>query len=152
MPNTYMRKTFKPWLMLQLVALLVGAAFVLTSCGDDDEPKGTVIDYYVNVGEVFLVNGSTATAGRYQNPVNRLTDAIRKAYPSPNAQGADEAVIAACDAEYTTYREMYTGLPDHLTGLFTLVRVVKQGTRIKQSEDIRIYVYDINPTPTHIDD
>ena len=53
---------------------------------------------------------------------------------------------------HTAYREMYTGLPDHLTGLFTLVRVVKQGTRIKQSVDIRIYVYDINPTPTHIDD
>lgn len=153
MPDTYMRKSFKPWLILQLAVLLVGAAFALTSCGsDDDEPKGTVVDYYVNVGEVFLVNGSTNTTTRYQNPVNRLNEAIRKVYPTPNAQGADEAVVAACDAEYTTYREMYTGLPDHLTGLFTLVRVVKQGTRIKQSEDIRIYVYDINPTPTHIDD
>lgn len=152
MPNTYMRKSFKPWLMLQLAALLVGAAFVLTSCGDDDEPSGTVVDYYLNIEEVFLVNGSTSTAERYQSPIKRMNEAIRKVYPTPNATGADEAVVAACDAEYLAYREIYGGLSDHFTCLFRLVRIVKQGTRIKQSEDLRIYVYDINPTPTNTED
>ena len=43
--------------MLALSLLLACPLVMLTSCGDD-EPKSMVIDYYLNVEEGFLVNGS----------------------------------------------------------------------------------------------
>lgn len=147
-----MKHPFKFWRVLLLVVLCVVAAFTMTSCGSDDEPKGIVIDYYLNVEEEFLVNGSTALTARYQNPKTRMQEAIRKVYPTPNATGADEAVFAACEAEYQAYREMYTGYPDHFTCLFRLIRIVKDGSRIKQSDEMRVYVYDINPKATNIED
>ena len=101
-----MKHPFKFWRVLPLVVLCVVAAFTMTSCGSDDEPKGIVIDYYLNVEEEFLVNGSTALTARYQNPKTRMQEAIRKVYPTPNATGADEAVFAACEAEYQAYRHI----------------------------------------------
>ena len=135
-----------------MVALLVIAAFTLTSCGDDDEPKGTVIDYYINVEEEFLVNGVNNASGRFLNPVTRMREAIRKVYPTPDANGADMEVLAACEKEQMDYIEMYTGMPEHLTCLFHLVRVVKKGTRVTLSENLKTYVYDINPKATDVEE
>jgi len=146
-----MKHSSKPWLMLQLAVLLVGMAFTMTSCGDD-EPSGKVIDYYLNVEEKVLVNGVSDQADRYYNPVTRMREAIRKVYPTPNTTGADEEVIAACDNEYLEYTAMYTGLPDHITCLFHLVRVVKDGTRVVQSERLKTYAYDINNEPSESED
>ena len=147
-----MKHLSKFWQALPLVVLFVIAAFTLTSCGDDDEPKGTVIDYYINVEEEFLVNESNSAPGRYNNPVTRMREAIRRVYPVPDTKGADMEVLAACEKEQMDYIEMYTGLPDHLTCLFHLVRVVKKGTRVIQSENLKTYVYDINPKPTDIEE
>ena len=135
-----------------MVALLVIAAFTLISCGDDDEPKGTVIDYYINVEEEFLVNGVNNASGRFLNPVTRMREAIRKVYPTPDANGADMEVLAACEKEQMDYIEMYTGMPEHLTCLFHLVRVVKKGTRVTLSENLKTYVYDINPKATDVEE
>ena len=147
-----MKHSSKLWQALPMVALLVIAAFTLTSCGDDDEPKGTVIDYYINVEEEFLVNGVNNASGRFLNPVTRMREAIRKVYPTPDANGADMEVLAACEKEQMDYIEMYTGLPEHLTCLFHLVRVVKKGTRITLSENLKTYVYDINPKATDVEE
>lgn len=147
-----MKHSSKLWRALPLVVLFVVAAFALTSCGDDDEPKGTVIDYYINIEEEFLVNESNNNPGRFHNPVQRMREAIRKVYPTPNTEGADLAVIAACDQERDDYYQMYTGMPEHLTCLFHLMRVVKDGTRVRQSEKLRTYVYDINSKETNVED
>ena len=147
-----MKHLSKLWQALPLVALLVATAFTLASCGDDDEPQGTVIDYYINVEEELLVNGESNSTGRFLNPVTRMRDAIRSVYPTPNAQGADMAVLAACEKEQMDYIAMYTGLPEHLTCMFHLMRVVKKGTRITLSEKLKTYVYDINPKPTDVEE
>ena len=77
-----MKHSSKLWRALPLVVLFVLAALSLTSCGDDDEPKGTVIDYYINIEEEFLVNESNNNPGRFHNPVQRMREAIRKVYPN----------------------------------------------------------------------
>lgn len=129
--------------LLALLLILPLAAF--TSCGDDkDEPTAT-IDYYLEVEEEFLVDGTIDHTDRYYNPVTLMREAIRKAYPEPNAQGADETVIAACDEVYLRYIGMYNGKAEHLTGLFHLVRATKSGDIVKQGERLKTYAIDINP-------
>lgn len=126
--------------------LLIGSAMTLTSCGDDDGPTGTVIDYYLDVEEQFLIDGSTYRTDRYESPMTRMRDAIRAAYPEPNNVGNDDAVLAACDKEYASFVEMYSGTTvGHFTCLFHLVRATKSGTVVKQNEVLKTYVYDINP-------
>ena len=134
------------WWRLLVMLLLVGTTVALNSCGDDDEPKSMVIDYYINVEEEFLVNGTPDHSDRYQSPLTRMRNAVRTAYPEANAQGADDAVMAACDREFETYKSMYTGMTaEHLTCLMHLVRVNRSGDIIRQSETLRTYVYNINP-------
>ena len=137
------------WLMLSLV--LVGSAMLFTSCGDDDEPQGTVIDYYLEVEEEFRVDGSTDLTDRYFSPITRMKAAIRKVYPTPNVNGNDEAVLAACDKEFEDYNNMYRGDEKHFTCLFHLIRAVKEGSVVKKSERLSTYVYDINSVATDID-
>ena len=143
-----MKRIFNPWRVLMISLLFVSAVFTLTSCGDD-EPNDTVIDYYVSVEEEFLINGSSLHVDQFYNPKTRMMDAIRRVYPSPNKSGNDDAVLEACNHEYLAYKEMYEGLPDHLTCVFSVKKATKVGTIVKQSETLAYYVYDINPpTPT----
>ena len=68
-----MRKRYSnAWRLIVIALVLMCQLPVLTSC-DDDESKSTVIDYYLNVEEAFLVNGSNETISRYENPVTRMT-------------------------------------------------------------------------------
>lgn len=134
------------WLRVFLFAVaLVGSMALLSSCGDDDEPKGTVIDYYVEVEEEFLVDGAVDHTDRYYNPKTLMQEAIRNAYPEPTATGADEVVIQACDALYQRYLGMYTGKAEHLTCLLHLVRATMTGDIVRSSEPIKTYSFDINP-------
>lgn len=134
----------RAWQLMLLAVLFIGMGVTFTACGDDDEPKTEVIDYYVSVEEAFLVNGLTDHTDRYYDPVKRMTEAIRKAYPTPNAKGDDDGVIAACDNERMTYISMYDGGAEHLTCLMHLVRVVKRGDVVRESMTLKTYYYDIN--------
>jgi hypothetical protein len=131
--------------------LLVAYTAVFTSCGKD-EPSSTVIDYYLDIEEEFLINGSTNLTDRYYSPITRMRDAIRKTYPTPDNKGNDEAVVAACDKEYEEYYQMYIGEGHHFTSLFHLVRVIKTNGIVKQSETLRTFVYDINPVETDVEE
>ena len=126
--------------MLLLVNLMI---IGLASCGDDD--KSTTIAYYLNVEEEFLVNGSDRQIN-YPNPNTLMMEAIRNVYPTPNEQGNDEAVIAACDEAYREYVETYTGYHDHITCMAHLVRGTQVGGIIRQNQRLKTYKYDINPT------
>ena len=143
----------KRWRGLLFSLLILGAATTfLTSCGDD-EPSGTVIDYYLDIEEAFLINGSTGHTDRYDSPIVRMQNAIRKAYPNPDKNGNDEAVVAACDKEYETYVAMYTSEGgEHFTCLFHLVRATKRGTIVVQNKELKTYVYDINPVTPEDED
>ena len=130
-----------------LCTILAVGAMILTSCGDD-EPTAKVIDYYIEVEEEFLINSSTDLPDRYYSPIDMMRDAIRATYPEPNAQGNDEAVIAACDEVYQEYYRIYGSghYEDHLTCKLHLVRAKMEGKIVRQSEQIRTYVFDVNPT------
>lgn len=141
--NRHIFNRASAWQMLVLAILFIGSTMTLTSCGDDD-PMSTV-DYYLNVEEEFLIDGKTDHTDRYYNPVIRMREAISKAYPNPDNKGNDEAVIAACDKEYETYVEMYTGGEEHFTCLFHLVKAVKKGDIVAGNEVLKTYSYDINP-------
>ena len=138
---------FNVWNTLLFVLAIAGAMTVFTACGDD-EPDQTTIDYYMDVEEEFLVNGSTDHTDRYYNPKALMMEAVRTAYPTPDAAGNDEAVIAACDQMYQRYLQMYTGKAEHLTCLMHLVRAVKTGDIVRKSEPIKTYSFDINPYET----
>ena len=127
-----------------LCSILALGAMVMTSCGDD-EPSATVIDYYVEVEEEFLINSSSDLIDRYYNPRDMMREVIRAAYPKPDIQGNDQAVIDACDELYYRYYSMYSGREDHLTCKLHLVRARMEGKIVRQSERLRTYVFDVNP-------
>ena len=136
--------------------LLLSFAFIstitaLTSCGNDDEPGGMVIKYYIEVEEEFLVDGSTSHTDRYYNPVTLLKEAISTAYPKPNTTGDDTAVIMACDELHQRYFNMYNQKGEHLTCLVHLVRATMEGSIVRGSERLKTYLFDINPPETDIE-
>ena len=133
------------WRSLLLALLFILPLSALTSCGDDNDEPTTTIDYYIEVEEEFLVDGTIDHTDRYYSPVTLMREALRKAYPEPNAQGADQAVITACDEVYQRYNSMYDGKAEHLTCLFHLVRATKSGDIVKQGERLKTYAIDINP-------
>ena len=126
--------------------MAVAAMLTTTSCGDD-EPTANVIDYYIEVEEEFLINSSSDLIDRYYSPIDLMREAIRATYPEPNAQGNDEAVIAACEEVYQAYYRVYGSgqYEDHLTCTMHLVRAQLEGKIVRQSERIRTYVIDVNP-------
>lgn len=140
-----MKRSFKPWHLLPLVVMIIGLAFTMTSCGDDDDPTHKVIDYYLNVEEEFLVDGAPSKASYFYNPVTRMKEAIRRVYPTATIGGADSTVVVACDNEFYEYRALYNGRQEHITCMIHLMRVIMDGDRIKQSEKLKTYIYDINP-------
>ncbi len=110
-----------------------------------------VIDYYVEVEEEFLVDGAVDHTDRYYNPKTLMTEALRTAYPTPDATGNDIAVIQACDELYQRYCSMYDGKAEHLTCLLHLIKVVKKGDIVQQSEMLRTYMFDINPIEEEVE-
>ena len=145
-----MKQLFKHWRGLVFPLLLVAIMATVSSCGND-EPKSNVVDYYLDIEEEFLVNGSTSLTSRYYSPITRMREVIRKTYPNPDSKGNDEAIVAACDKEYEDYCTMYrSDNGDHFTCLFHLVRAVKSGDIVKQTETLRTYIYDINPKESNI--
>ena len=137
---------------LLLPLLLLALTATLTACGSDDEPKGNTIDDYLEVEEEFLVDGMVDHTDRYYSPIVLMKEAIRTAYPKPDATGKDDAVILACDNLYQRYLQMYTGKAEHLTCLVHLVRTTMNGDIVKQSERLKTYNFDINPPESEIDE
>lgn len=133
------------WRYLLCSLMAIAAMLTTTSCGDD-EPTAKVIDYYIEVEEEFLINSSSDLLDRYHNPIDMMREAIRATYPEPNAQGNDEAVVAACEEVYQAYYGMYDNdhYEDHLTCTMHLVRAQLEGKIVRQSERIRTYVFDVN--------
>lgn len=131
------------WLVLALSCLLLGG---LSSCGSD-EPEGKSIDYYMEIEEEFLVNGTSNYADRYKehNPKTMMMEAVRNVYPKPDNVGNDDAVVMACDGVYARFCEMYSGNNDHLTCLMHLVKAHKEGGIVRQSERLKTYSFDVNP-------
>lgn len=139
-----MKHVFKHWRGLLFSLIVIAATTALTSCGSD-EPNTLLVDYYLNIEEEFLVNSSTSHTDRYYDPIARMRNAVSSAYPTPDTQGNDDAVIAACDKEFEEYQSFYTGGKEHLTCLFHLVRVTKRNGIVKSNETLKTYHYDINP-------
>lgn len=139
-----MKHLTKPLRVLLLSLLFVSTVLTFNSCGND-EPDADVIDYYVRVDEEFLVDGSTTLVNRFYSPRDRMREAIRKVYPTPDKNGNDDAVLAACEKEFEDYYAMYEGLPEHFTCLICVVKTHMSGYTVKQSEPLMYYHYDINP-------
>lgn len=139
------RHQLNVWRTLLLALAFIGTAALFTACGNDDEPSQMTIKYYLEVEEEFLVNSAVDHTDRYHSPVVLMKEVIQQTYPTPNATGNDDAVIAACDALYERYLQMYTGKAEHLTCLMHLVKASMRGDIVKQSEIIKTYNFDINP-------
>lgn len=138
-----MKNLLHVWQFVLLSCLLLGS---LSSCGND-EPEVESIDYYLEVEEEFLVNGTTNYTDRYKehHPRVMMMEAIRSVYPKPDKVGKDDAVVQACDQVCTRFYEMYTGNGDHLTALYHLVRAYKEGDIVRSSQTLKTYNIDVNP-------
>ena len=147
-----MKHHFNTSRMLFLSLAVIAMAALFTSCGKDDEPSGPTIKYYLEVEEEFLVDGSVDHTDRYYSPITLMKEAIRNAYPNPNANGDDNAVIRACDELYQRYLTMYDNKAEHLTCLVHLIRATMDGDIVKQSIPLKTYNFDINPPEQDIED
>jgi len=138
-----MKNVYRICQLLVLTCVMLGG---LVSCGSD-EPDVDNINYYIEVEEEFLVNGTTQYTDRYKehNPIAMMKEAVRTAYPTPDDVGKDEAVAQACDQVRDWFYDAYSGNGDHLTCLVHLVKIHKQGDYIKSSERLRSYNIDVNP-------
>lgn len=131
--------------VLLLSLVFIGTMTTFSSCGNDDEPKGMYIKYYIEVEEEFLVDGAVDHTSRYYSPITMLKEVINTAYPEPNATGDDTAVITACDELHQRYYGMYNNKAEHLTCLVHLIKATMDGAIVKQSERLKTYLFDINP-------
>jgi len=137
------KRHFKPVGLFALVVMLVATVMTMVSCGDD-EPQ-MVVNYYLDVEEAFRINSSTALIDRYYNPKTRMEQAIKAAYPNPDMDGDDDAVLEACDREFAEYVEMYTGGAEHFTCLMHLMKAEMVDGIARHNVKLRTYSYDINP-------
>jgi len=131
---------------MMLLTLVIAASLCgLASCGND-EPDAGAIDYYIEVEEQFLVNGSLDGVSRYDNPITLMNAAIQRAYPTKTQQGADQEVIAACDKAYEDFVALYEGdlRDENLTALVNLKRVVRRGGTIRENETLKAYLFNVN--------
>ena len=137
-----MKKLSSMWQMFVLLCMLLGG---LSSCGND-EPEADCIVYYIDVEADFRVNGSDyIDTYKDYNPITMMKAAIAKAYPEPDLNGYDMAVIEACDGVYQWFYSAYSGNGDHLTCLVHLVRAHRVNGIIRQSQEIKTYNIDVNP-------
>ena len=136
-----MKKLSRTGLLIVLSCLLMGA---LSSCGSD-EPEALTVDYYIEVEESFLVNGSSNFPDGYLDPVTIMRETIRKSYPKADFVGNDEAVIRACDEAYEKFYQDYTSGGDHLTCLMHLIKTRNEGIIVRGSERLKTYKIDVNP-------
>ena len=136
-----MKKATCLWQIFVISCLLLGG---LSSCGSD-EPDTKTIDYYLEVEEEFLADGSVSHTDRYYNPRTLMMESIRRVYPTPDNVGNDDAVVKACDETYDRFYEMYTNKGEHLTCLLHLKKVHKVGDIVRESEELKVYNIDVNP-------
>jgi len=148
--TTSINKNRQLWL-LALMVTVASLAMTLTACGSD-EPDSNNIDYYIRVDNPFMVNNSEELAARYTSPAEELKAAIRKVYPTPDSEGADEVVMAACSQAQQDYIAMYAGYTGHFTCTLSLLRVRLQNGIIKQNEVLATYEFNINNTATDDED
>ena len=95
--------------------MVIAAMLMTTSCGDD-EPNEMLINYYIDVEEPFLVNSDDDFTDRYYNPVKLMKEAIQNTYPTPDAKGSDEAVIAMMPGIAYCLRSVLTGFTPSSVG------------------------------------
>ena len=136
-----MKRFSRTGLLFVLSCLFMG---VLSSCGSD-EPEPLTVNYYIEVEESFLVNGTSNYPDGYINPVTTMRESIRKAYPMADNVGNDQAVIKACDEAYEKFYQDYTSGGDHLTCLLHLIKSRNEGIIVRESERLKTYNFDVNP-------
>lgn len=112
----------------------------LCSCAND-EPEDCV-NYYLSVQSRTMIyrRGGLPPAPK-ADLIGLLSvkmkQAIREAYPTPNLQGDDRAVLVACDEAYRMYSD--TGMRSYTVCVLELYRVKMSGNIIKQSTLIKTY-------------
>ena len=98
------------------IVVLVSFGAVMTSCSSDGPELK--VGYYLSINSSTGYMASTDDEDQgtmSENPngnvlyttITRMKAALRNAYPTPDTEGADVAVLMACDKIYRAYKGMY---------------------------------------------
>ena len=133
--------------------MLIGAAAVFTSCGDDDEMA--LIDYYLNISSkeslgVTDEDEAQGTMGQpnsnvLANTIWKMKKALRDNYPVATVQGNDRDVVTCIDNIYNDYKAMYGHLERNTICVVKLYRVKKIDGVIKDSTPMQVYHFGALP-------
>jgi len=132
------------WITMMLALAMMCCAGVLCSCGDDDEPSDTVVNYVVQelAGGEFTIQGATdAQIAATANPVTTLQQACSK-WDGQNMRH-DNKVIEACDDAYDAYVKQYTGCGYHITCKVAVIRKVTSTSDPMPDTQLTTYTFDI---------
>lgn len=145
---------FSPWRLVLLVGVLVGTLAGVASCGSD-EPE-LKVGYYlsINSSEAFLASSDDEGQGTMSDTPNgnvlyttitRMKNALRAAYPTPDYQGADVAVLMACDKIYRAYKGMYGEYEKNTICVVKIMRVSLDGDIVVGSRTLTTYSFGALP-------
>jgi len=137
-----------------LAVMLVGCLLLLPSCSDN-EPELRV-DYYLSIDseESFMASNEDESQGTMSDAdhgnvlyttITRMKTALRDAYPVPDYQGADAAVLTACDKIYRNYKGMYGQFEKNTICVVKLKRVRLEDNVAVSSRTLTTYSFGALP-------
>ena len=142
--------------MLMVLTVLLWS-MALSSCVND-EPD-LLVGYYLEVqsSDSFMAASEDEEQGTMSDhtegnvlytTITGMKRALRQAYPTPDYEGNDAAVIAAIDDIYHRYKANYGHLERNTICVAKLYRTRMDGTLIKYSRSLKNYRFGALPPKT----
>lgn len=136
------------------IVMLVGAVSGMTSCSSD-EPE-LKVGYYLSISSStgYMASSDDEDQGTMSESPNgnvlyttisRMKAALRNAYPTPDTQGADVAVLMACDKIYRTYKGMYGPYEKNTICVVKVMRVSLDEDIVVSSRTLTTYSFGALP-------
>lgn len=148
------RHQLAQWLPFMLAVLLVGVMAGMVSCGND-EPE-LKVGYYMSISssESFMASEDDESQGTMSETPNgnvlyttisRMKRAMVDAYPTPDTNGADAAVLMACDRIYRNYKTMYGPYERNTVCVVKIMRVGLDEGKVVTSRTLTTYSFGALP-------
>lgn len=135
--------------LFMVLLSLVAVQALCVSCSSEDEPDGSLVDYYLALESSDIIglseedlNGSLRPPQEQSAYVTylRMKKALRDAYPTASANGNDGRVIAVCDSCFRESIFYYEPGRDIICTV-RLMRTTQSGKHIIKSRQLTSYKF-----------